>query len=63
METLIKASIVKKMVKASGKRTSGQFLEALNAHVNKKVEAAIQCHNGGKKTLDHEVAVWCGLKG
>jgi hypothetical protein len=63
MEQYIRPSVIKRAIKAAGKRSSPAFLEALNVHVNKKVEAAIACHNGGKKTLDHEVAVWCGLKG
>ena len=61
-DLLIKPSVIKRMVKASGKRTSKEFLDALNTHVLGKVEMAITTHNGGKKTIDREVAVYIGLK-
>jgi hypothetical protein len=61
--TLVRASLVKKIAKQGGKRVSSQFIELLEAFVQKKVDAAVACHNGGKKTIDQEVAVWCGIRG
>ena len=63
VELLLKPSTIKEIIKQSGKRSSKEFLQALNMHVHKKLQSAIACHNGGKKTLDQEVAAWCGLKG
>ena len=62
-EQLIKASLIKKIAKASGKRVGKDFLALLNDHVARKVTAAVATHNGGRKTLDVEVGVLVGLKG
>ena len=59
---LIKPTAIKLIVKEKGKRTSKEFLKALNCHVNKLVNSAVTEHNGGKKTLDLEVAVFVGCK-
>lgn len=56
------ASAVKKLVKENGKRCSAQFLEALERHVERVVTNAAKYHNGGKKTVDIEVAAYCGIK-
>jgi len=52
----IKPSTVRKLIKANGKRTSKEFLEALDRYVEKKILTAVAEHNGGKKTLDAAVA-------
>lgn len=59
---LLKLSLVRKYIKAKGKRVSPDFLRALNVHVNKKLEEACSVHNGGLKTLGTEVAILIGLK-
>lgn len=54
---LIKSSAIKKLVKeTSGKRTSKEFLMALDQHVERAVLRAAEEHNGGRKTLDASVA-------
>lgn len=52
----IKPASVKKFVKSHGKRTSKEFLEALDRYLEAKVLVAIREHNGGKKTLDVALA-------
>jgi hypothetical protein len=59
---LIKPSAIKAMAKDKGKRVGKDFLQLLNADVNRRLEAAIANHNGGRKTLDMEVAVLVGCK-
>lgn len=54
----IKASAIKKLAKANGKRAGKDFIEALDRMVERKVLDALSEHNGGKKTLDRGVAVW-----
>ena len=61
-ELLIKPSAIKRIVKEKGKRTGSDFLESLNNMVHSKIASAVQIHNGGKKTLDREVAVLVGGK-
>ncbi|HBL16825.1 MAG: hypothetical protein A2X36_15265 [Elusimicrobia bacterium GWA2_69_24] len=55
-ETLVVVSKVKAMVKASGFRTGGDFLDALSSRVNQIVQAAIEKvkNEGAKKTLGAE---------
>ena len=52
----IKASVVKKLAQANGKRAGKGFLEALDRLVERKVLQALAEHNGGKKTLDEAIA-------
>lgn len=52
----IKPSTVRKAVKAAGKRTSKEFLDALDRYVERAIQRAAAEHNGGKKTLDAAVA-------
>ena len=52
----IKPSVVRKFVKANGKRTSKEFLEALDRYLEKKLLTATSEHNGGRKTLDAALA-------
>lgn len=52
----IKASEVKKLIKESGKRTSKDFIQALDHYVEEMVKKAAAEHNGGKKTVDAGVA-------
>lgn len=54
--TLIKSSAVKKLIKEHGKRTSKEFLAALDSYVRNAVIRAASEHNGGKKTVDASVA-------
>lgn len=61
-ELLLKPSTIKAIVKARGKRVGQDFLTLLNADVNRRLNLAIAEHNGGRKTLDMEVAVLVGCK-
>jgi hypothetical protein len=54
----IKASAIKKLANSHGKRAGKDFIEALDRMVGRKMMEALETHNGGKKTLDHSVAVW-----
>lgn len=53
----IKTAAVRKAVKAAGKRTSTEYLDALDRYVERAIQRAIAEHNGGKKTVDASVAV------
>lgn len=48
----IKASAVRARVKEKGKRTSQEFLLALDDRVRSLIDSACWVHNGGRKTLD-----------
>ena len=52
----IKTAAIRKAIKAAGKRTSTEYLEALDRYVERAVQRAIAEHNGGKKTIDASVA-------
>lgn len=52
----IKPAAIRKAIKAAGKRTSTEYLEALDRYVERAVQRAIAEHNGGKKTVDASVA-------
>jgi hypothetical protein len=56
--TYIRPSIVRRLVKANGKRLSQAFLYALDSYIERKVIAACNEHNGGRKTLDASVAAY-----
>lgn len=48
----IRVSAVKAAAKKSGRRTSKEFIQALDRHVDLLISRAAEQHNGGKKTLD-----------
>jgi hypothetical protein len=54
----IKASAIKKLAKAKGKRVSSEFLLSLDEYINAKIATACEEHNGGKKTLDIGLAAY-----
>lgn len=54
----IKPAAVKKLIKSHGKRTSKDFIEALDRYVERAVLRATAEHNGGKKTIDADVAAY-----
>lgn len=57
----INAAAIKKVIKASGKRTGKDFLQAVDDMVGSKVEKALNIHNGSKVTLDADVAALAGI--
>jgi histone H3/H4 len=52
----IKTAAVRKAIKAAGKRTSTEYLDALDRYVERAIQRAIAEHNGGKKTITADVA-------
>ena len=52
----IKPAAVKALIKSHGKRTSKEYLDALDRYVERAIARAIAEHNGGKKTIDASVA-------
>ena len=59
---LIRRSVVRRYIKARGRRTSNAFLVVLNDHVAGIIERACKAHNGGKITLDAAVAAYVGCR-
>jgi hypothetical protein len=58
----VRSSKVRKAVNRMGRRVSKSFIHALDVFVERKIEAACRAHNGGKKTLDSEIAVYVGIR-
>jgi hypothetical protein len=52
----IKPAAVKALIKSHGKRTSKEYLEALDRYVERAIQRAAAEHNGGKVTVDASVA-------
>lgn len=52
---------LRKDAQQSGKRLSKTYLTLLNAKVDSLHAAALEVHNGGKKTLDPAVAAYVGI--
>jgi hypothetical protein len=52
----IKASAVRKAVKLRYRRTSKEFLMALDEQIKRTIEKACSDHNGGRVTLDSGIA-------
>ena len=52
----IKSAAVRKLIKSHGKRTSIEFLASLDRWVEAKLLQATSEHNGGRKTLDADLA-------
>lgn len=58
---LIKASLVRKLAKQEGRRISKQFLVLLDDYIRMKIQQACRVHNGGRITLNAEIAGLVGL--
>lgn len=56
-----KGSVVRKLIKDSGRRVSPEFLQLLDRHIETIVKKACETHNGSKKTLDATIAGMVGL--
>jgi len=54
----IKTSAIRKLVKSHGKRTSQEFLIALDHYIQERIEKVAKEHNGGKKTLDAKLLAY-----
>lgn len=57
----ISGRAVRELAKGHNRRVGKVFLEALNRHVEAKVEKACEVQNGGKITLDVMCAAHVGL--
>jgi hypothetical protein len=57
MSAYIKTGKVRAFVKSQGKRVGRDFLHALDVFVSEKLEAACRQHNGGRMTINREVAM------
>ena len=53
---------VKELCQKKGRRAGKDFIDRLDYTVERMVEEACKIHNGGKVTLDNEVASYAGLK-
>ena len=60
--TYIKPSKIRAKIRTGGRRVGKDFLHALDAFIDHKLEVALRVQNGGKKTLDADVAVYIGIK-
>lgn len=56
MANYVVESKVRQLVKEYGKRTSAEFMNALDLKVEKLIRTACGVHNGGKVTLDNTIA-------
>lgn len=61
--TIIKQHLVRKLVKENGKRIAQDVLDSMEDALKRRIVAACNVHNGGKKTIDLTVAQAAGLIG
>ena len=57
---LIKRAAVVSIAKESGKRVGSEFVRLLDLRIEELVRSACECRNGGRKTLDAEIARFSG---
>lgn len=57
----INKKAIKEIAKLHNKRVSKEFIKILDGFVTRKIESACKIHNGGKVTLDAEIAGFIGL--
>lgn len=62
MKSLLNQKQIKKYIKDNYKKSvSNIFMNTLNEFVRKQLDKAGQVHNGGKKTIDINIAYFIGL--
>ena len=54
-------SNIKKAARLKGRRVGSDFLAALDNFIARKIEVAFSVKNGGKKTVDADIAVYVGI--
>ncbi|MBE0571968.1 MAG: hypothetical protein IH618_10530 [Ignavibacteriaceae bacterium] len=54
-------SQVRKLANKHNRRVGKDFLVMLDAMIERKVIQACKTHNGGKKTLDQDIAIYIGV--
>ena len=57
----INVSQVRKLANQHDRRAGKDFLTLLDAMFERKVIQACKVHNGGKKTLDQDTAIYTGV--
>jgi len=55
-------SAIKKYCKDKERRVGKDFLNQIDIMIEEKLQSACGIKNGGKKTLDREVAIYVGFK-
>lgn len=58
----IKPSQVKRYIREHDRRVSAAFIQLLDDFVRSKIDEAVVQHNGGRRTLDAEVAAFVGIR-
>ncbi len=58
----LNVSNIKKLAKEQNKRVGKDFLNSLDVFIYEKILKACRVHNGGKKTLDSDVASYIGIQ-
>jgi hypothetical protein len=54
----VRPTLIRRRCKELGKRVGRGFIHALDLIVAEKIEAACRSHNGGRKTLDRQLALY-----
>jgi hypothetical protein len=57
----IKPSTIRKYLNSKGKRISASVIVLIDDMVRLKLDEMVVTHNGGRKTVDVEVAAYCGI--
>ena len=58
---IVSKKLVREIAKENNRRVSPAFITALETHVEELIKKACRVHNGGRTTLDAEVATWVGI--
>ena len=58
----VKPGAIKKRLKELGRRCKPDFLDAMDRCIESKLAAAAAVHNGGRKTVDSDIAIHVGFR-
>jgi len=59
--SFINESAIREFAKTRGRRVGRDFLDMVNGHLARKLDIACDIKNGGKKTMDEDVAIYAGF--
>ena len=59
--SFINESAIRDYAKTRGRRVGRDFLDMVNDHLARKLDIACGVKNGGKKTMDEDVAIYSGF--
>mgnify|MGYP006278609981 CR=1 FL=1 len=62
MAKYLNTKAIKGIGKKHGRRVGADFISAVNEFVHERVTKACETRNGGKITLDSDVAIYVGFK-